>query len=92
MDKDMVYVCVYGMLLSHRKEQNGVICSDVDEPRVWSLSRLHLEWSQKAKNKCHILTYDIQKNGTEPICRVGIQKEWGVQTERAALINTHNHV
>ena len=91
------------MLLSHRKEQNGVICSDVDEPRVcqtvwqtvyivWSLSRLHLEWSQKAKNKCHILTYDIQKNGTEPICRVGIQKEWGVQTERAALINTHNHV
>ena len=30
----MVYVCVYGMLLSHRKEQNGVICSDVDEPRV----------------------------------------------------------
>ena len=38
MDKDVVYiyvcVCVYGMLLSQKKEQNWVICSDVDEPRV----------------------------------------------------------
>lgn len=23
-----------GLLLSHKKGQNGVICSDVDEPRV----------------------------------------------------------
>ena len=36
--------------------------------------------------------YDIQKNGTEPICRVGIQTEWGVQTERAAVTYTHYRV
>ena len=35
-----------GILLSHKKEQNGVICKDVDGPRD-----CHTEWSQKEKKK-----------------------------------------
>ena len=35
--------------------------------------------------------YDIQKNGTEPVCRVGIRTEWGCKL-RAAVTHTHYHV
>ena len=35
-----------GILLSLKKEQHWVSCSDVDEPRT-----CHREWSQKEKNK-----------------------------------------
>ena len=31
--KDVVHI-YNGILLSHKKEQNWIICSDVDEPRV----------------------------------------------------------
>ena len=35
MDKEDV-VCIYnGILLSHKKEQVGVSCSEVDEPRTY---------------------------------------------------------
>ena len=33
MDKDVVHI-YNGILPSHKKEWNWVICSDVDEPRV----------------------------------------------------------
>ena len=35
-----------GILLSHKKKQNWVICSEVDGPRV-----CHTEWSKSEKEK-----------------------------------------
>ena len=35
-----------GILLSHKKEQNSVICRDVDGPRV-----CHTEWSKSEREK-----------------------------------------
>ena len=35
-----------GILLSHKKEQNWVICSEVDGPRV-----CHIEWSKSEGEK-----------------------------------------
>ena len=50
VDKDNV-VCIYnGILLSHKKEWNWVICRDVDGPRV-----CHIEWSKSERAK-QILT------------------------------------
>ena len=34
MDKEDVVHIYNGILLSHKREQNRVICSDVDEPKV----------------------------------------------------------
>ena len=50
----MVHI-YHGILLSHKKEQNWVICSDVDEPRV-----CHTEWSKSEREKqiSHILIFD----------------------------------
>ena len=61
MDKNVVVHIHNGILLSHKKEQNWVICSDVDEPRV-----CHTEWSKSEERKYHILLhiYGIRKNGT----------------------------
>ena len=42
-----------GILLSHKKEQNWVICRDVDGPE----SVIQSEVSQKEKNKYYILTH-----------------------------------
>ena len=51
MDKDVV--CIYnGILLSHKKERNWVICRDVDGPRDY-----HTVRSQKEKNKYRILIH-----------------------------------
>ena len=44
-EEDVVHI-YSGMLLSHKKEQNWVICSDVDKPRV-----CHTEWSKSEKEK-----------------------------------------
>ena len=52
MDKEDVVHIYNGILLSHRKERNWVICSDVDEPSV-----CQSEVSQKNKNNHHILTH-----------------------------------
>ena len=35
-----------GILLSYKKKQNGVICSEVDGPRV-----CHTEWSKSEREK-----------------------------------------
>ena len=45
MDKEDVVHIYKGILLSHKKEQNWVICRDVDGPVIQS------EVSQKEKNK-----------------------------------------
>ena len=42
MDKDDVAYIYNEILLEHKKEQNWVICSDVDGPR-----HCQTEWSQK---------------------------------------------
>ena len=61
MDEEVVVHIYNGILLGHEKEQNWVICSDVDEPRV-----CHTEWSKSEERKYHILLhiYGIHKNGT----------------------------
>ena len=41
-----------GILLSHKKEQNCVICRDMDEPRDF-----HIQWSKSEKEKQ--ILYDI---------------------------------
>ena len=45
MDKEDVAHIYYGILLSHKKERNWVICRDMDGPRD-----CHTEWSKKEKN------------------------------------------
>ena len=71
MDKDVVHI-YNGILLSHKKERNWVIFSDVDEPRV-----CHTEWRKSEREKQYrILTHAcrVQENGTdESICRAGIE-------------------
>ena len=46
MDKKDVVHIYSGILLSHKKEQNWVICRDVDGPRV-----CHTEWSKPEREK-----------------------------------------
>ena len=41
----------HGILLSHKKEQNWVICSEVDGPRD-----CHTEWSKTEKDKYHMMS------------------------------------
>ena len=71
MDKEVVVYIHNGILLSHKKECIWV-SPEVDEPRNY-----YTEWSQKEKDKYHILThiYRIYKNGTEEfIYRAAIEK------------------
>ena len=50
MDKeDVVRIC-NGILLSHKKEWNDAICSNMDGPRD-----SHTEWSKSEKDKCHVI-------------------------------------
>ena len=48
----MVHIC-NGILVSHEKERNWIICRDVHGPRVVIQS----EVIQKEKNKYHILMH-----------------------------------
>ena len=64
-----------GILLSHKKKQNWVICSEVDGPRV-----CHTEWSksEREKQKPYANTYiwNLKKNGSdEPRGRTGIKTQ-----------------
>ena len=64
MDKGVVHI-YNGILLGHKKEQNWVICSDVNAHRFCLQSKVR----QKEKNEYDLLTdiYGIQKNGTESV-------------------------
>ena len=46
IDKEVVVHIYNGILLSHKKEQNGVICRDVDRP-----GDCHTEWSGSERKK-----------------------------------------
>ena len=50
MDKEDVVNIYNGVLLSHKKEWNWVICRDVDGPRD-----CHTEWSKSEREKQCIL-------------------------------------
>ena len=64
-----------GILLSHKKKWNWVICSDLDGPRA-----CHTEWSKSEREKqiLYANTYiqDLKKNGyDEPKGRTGIKTQ-----------------
>ena len=59
-DKDNVVHIYNGILLNQKEEWNCAICRYVDGPRD-----CHTQWSQKVKNKYHLLTH---------VC--GIWKKW----------------
>ena len=46
MDREGVVYIYNGMLLSHKKEWNWVICRNVDGPRDY-----HTEWSKSERKK-----------------------------------------
>ena len=53
MDKEGVVPVYNEILLSHKKEQNWVICRDLDTLE----SVIQSEVNQKEKNKCHMLMH-----------------------------------
>ena len=58
MDKENVVHIYSGILLSDKKEQNWVICSGVDEPRV-----RHMEWSKSGEKQIsYIISYIIYQH------------------------------
>ena len=76
MNKEDVLNIYNGILLSHKKEWNWVICSDVDGHR-----ECHTEWSQKEKIKYSIVMNisGIWKNNIDYIiCKAEIE----TQTQR----------
>ena len=75
MDKEDVAQIYNGIVLSYKKEQNNVICNDMDGPRD-----CHTEWSKSARERQ--ISYDIaymwnlKKNGTnEPIYKTEIESQ-----------------
>ena len=69
MDKEDVVQIYSGILLSHKKEWNNAICSDMDGCRD-----CHTEWSKSKteRQKYHTISLicGIQKNGShERICK-----------------------
>ena len=52
MDKEDVVHIYNGILLSHKKEWNWVICKDVDGPRD-----CHIVWSKSEKQISYNITY-----------------------------------
>ena len=62
--EDVVYI-YNGVFLSHRKEENDTICSNIDEPRDY-----HANWNKPAREIQ--ISYDItymwdQKNDTNEL-------------------------
>ena len=51
MDKEDVVHIYNGILLSHKKEWNNAICSNMDGPRDY-----HTKWSKPAKDKYHMIS------------------------------------
>ena len=48
--EDVVHI-YNGILLSHKKEWNNTICSNMDGPRVY-----HTKWIKKEKEKNHMMS------------------------------------
>ena len=52
-----------GILLSHKKEWNNAICSNIDGPRDY-----HTKWN-KQKDKYHMISFiNLKYDTTELIC------------------------
>ena len=64
MDKDVI--CIHNeILLSHKKEWNNAICSNMDGPREY-----HTKWSKPDKDKYHMISPACgiwEKNGTNEL-------------------------
>ena len=71
-DKEDVVHMYNGILFSHKKEWNWVICSDMDGPRAY-----HTEWSQLEREKeilyINAYMWNLEKCTDKPICRAGIK-------------------
>ena len=60
-----MYTYIYnGILLSHKKEWNNAICSNMDGPRDY-----HTKWSKSEKDKYHKTSFicGILKNDTNEL-------------------------
>ena len=74
MDKEDVAHIYNGILLSHKKKRNWVICSEVDGHRV-----SHTEWSKSEREKqipyANAYIWNLKKkNGAdEPSCKARIK-------------------
>ena len=72
MDKEEVVHIYNGILLSHKKERNWVICRDVDESRD-----CHTEQSKSEREKqiSYINTYmwNLENGTDDPVCRAEIE-------------------
>ena len=55
MDKEDVVHIYNGILLSHTKEWNNAICSNMDGPRDY-----HTEWSKPDKDKYHMISLYVE--------------------------------
>ena len=66
MDKEDVVYIYSGILLSHKKEWNNAICSNMDEPRDD-----HTKWSKSDKERqvSYDITYlwNLKKNDTNEL-------------------------
>ena len=75
MDKEDVAHIYNGILLSHKKERNWVICSEVDGPRG-----CHTEWSKSEREKqipyANTYIWNLKKKGhEEPRGKMGIKMQ-----------------
>ena len=68
MDKEEVINTHNGILPSHKKEQNGVTCRDMDGPRMSYKVKFKSEREKQISNIKHI--HGIWKNGIyDPFCK-----------------------
>ena len=51
MDKEDAVHIFNGLLLSHKKEWNNAICSNIDGPRSY-----HTDWNKLGREKYHMLS------------------------------------
>ena len=78
MDKENVVHTYNGILLSHKKEWNNAICSNVDGP--WDY---HIKWSQKEKDKYHMISLYVESK----ICH-----KWTYLRNRNRLTDIENRL
>ena len=59
VDKDVVHIHT-GILLSHKKEWNNGICSNVDGLRNYHAKYAKQSYSQTVRHKCHMLSLYVE--------------------------------
>ena len=70
MDKEDVVHIYCGILLSHKKERNNAICSNMDGPRD-----CHTEWSKSERDISYDIAYmwNLQKGTNELMYKTEIE-------------------